>query len=462
MSAPPLDLQELLTRAGVALVLGSLVGLERQARLEAGAAFAARQPVEEHDPAPATPDEDQLAGVRTFAVLALLGMLASCWASPWVFPAALLAVGGLLLAGYVKSAEGEDRDLGSTTVFAALVVFLVGGLCGEGHTVFAASAASALAFLLSAKERLHRFASRLRRADIHAVVKFAALSAIVLPLLPTEPLVLGDFLGDGAPQGWWLELNLDLRKVWWLVILVSLISFVGYFASKILGSERGLFWTGALGGLASSTAVCLANAKQSREAPGLSRELTVSLLMANLVLPPRFLLLVGIFAFPLVGWAAIPAGLMALAAGVAVLLYRGQGGDAEVSVDEPPLSNPFSVGPALKFGALFAAVLVASQVSQALFGDAGTYALSFLAGLTDVDAISLTLANQYKKEGLDAWAALTGLSLVLLANTLLKAGLVLALGSAELRRKAWAPFAAMLGAAGLGLALIRVLAATVG
>ena len=451
------DLTELLARGGLALLLGVLVGLERQARLERGSRFE-RDPGESQDGSetePAVPDHEQLAGVRTHAVLALVGMIAGVWPSTWAFPATLLGVSAMLVAGYLKSVESEG-DLGQTSDFAALAVFLIGGLCGLGETVFAASAAAALALLLSAKNRLHQFAGRLRGRDIHAVVKFAAVSVIVLPLLPEEPVFLAQHIEDPRyAEAWWATLDLDLRQVWWMVIFVSSISFVGYFLSMFIGSRRGLLWTGAVGGLASSTAVSLAHARESRKTPDLVPELAIGILLANLIMPVRVVALV-LFAAPvLTGLVALPALLSTLIPAVVVaVLYRKRSQD---ELGETHLANPFSLGPALKFGLLFACVLICAQIAERWFGQSGLYVLAFVAGLTDADAITLTGGELYAKEQIPALTAVTVVGLAIAGNTVFKASCVLVLGSPALRRMVGLAFAGMLMGCLGGLAIARVL-----
>ncbi|MBL4845368.1 MAG: DUF4010 domain-containing protein [Planctomycetes bacterium] len=520
-------------------MIGAFVGLERQARLEVGSQFdggegepdepptEAATAASSEDPSPTsassavsegpsptaastdppgeqktTPDFEQVAGVRTFSILALLGALATLAGPDWVFPVTLGVVGLFLTVGYALSSR-HGGDWGMTSELAALTVFLLGGLCGEGRLLLAAAPALALAVLLSFKQRIHSFASQLRRRDAEAVLKFAALSLVVLPLLPTEPIALWPSSPEGKasvaavsteagssktagadestpalaktglaeggssiatsdssvvalgqkPSGpWWKNLTLDLRKVWWMVILISSVSFAGFVLGKLLGTERGLLVTALIGGLVSSTAVTLTYAQRSRETPALSNQLLTGILAANVIMPLRVVVVLLIVAPALAVRVAIPmlctAAVGCLAA--LVLRLRQTRSDSGESVE---LKNPFELGPALKFGALFALVLLLAQIASAVFGEAGLYALAVISGLTDVDAIVLACADLVGRGEIQALIGASMVTLAVVSNTAVKGGVLIATGARELRLRAVLAFGGMFLGAGVGLAL---------
>lgn len=454
------------------------------------------------EPGSSVPDYAQVTGVRTFAILALLGALTSLSGTSWAFPLTLAVVGAFLAAGYIHSSR-VGGDWGLTSELAALSVFLLGGLCGEGRLLLAGAAGLAISVLLSYKKRIHSFASRIRRRDAEAVLKFAALSLVVLPLLPTEPVRLwpsepaapsgsssspsapittgalaaaspspaaspapstggiSEVSSDTAPSllsasdnsgSWWRRLELDLRKVWWMVILISSVSFAGFVLGKFMGTERGLMVTALIGGLVSSTAVTLTYAQRSRETPALSNQFLAGILAANVIMPLRVLVVLLLVSPLLAGRIAIPMVMTAAAGcliGVGLYLRRSRNGAAE-GVD---LKNPFELGPAIKFGALFAFILLLAQVASALFGAAGLYALSVISGLTDVDAIVLACADLVGRQEVEALVATSMVTLAVMSNTAVKGGILVGTGARELRGIAILAFGGMLAAAGGGLAL---------
>lgn len=256
--------------------------------------------------------------------------------------------------------------------------------------------------------------------------------------------------GDSRP--WWKRLELDLRKVWWMVILISSVSFAGFVLGKFLGTKRGLMVTALIGGLVSSTAVTLTYAQRSRETPALSGQLLAGILAANVIMPVRVVVVLVLVNPTLAGWVAIPMLCTTLAGcviGVGLYLRRSKG-EAGQGVD---LKNPFELGPAIKFGAIFAGILLLAQVASALFGEAGLYALSVISGMTDVDAIVLACADLVGREEVQVLVATAMVTLAAMSNTLVKGGILVGTGARELRGIAILAFGGMLGAAGGGLAL---------
>lgn len=522
------DLASGLYRFGTALAIGAFVGLERQARLENGsgnrpaaldaqetearvrAAVAASESglAAPAPPAPAAaaepyaPDFLQAAGLRTFSLIALAGALAATFPSPLVFGAGF-AVLGLLIAASYQASIRRQGDLGLTSEIAALAIYLLGGLCAQGEVVLAASVGVGISVVLSVKRHLHGFARRIRQEDIQALIKFAALTLIILPLLPAQPLRLGDLLPQpeeaashasalspaiapepalpeppaatpplphpapeaaeqpDAPEAWWRQLTIDLRKVWLMVILISAVSFAGYVLGQWVGTERGLVLTGVVGGIASSTAVSLTYAQRSQQDPELAPHLATGILLANAIMPIRLLVLVGavepLLLAPLAPPFLLAAGVGGLAALVLYFRGRERTGAAQVA-----LRNPFEVGPALKFGLLFGAVLFAAQVMQRLFGDAGLYALGALTGLTDVDPIALAVADLVGRGDQPLLVGAVVVTLALISNTLLKGWFVVTLAAPRLRRLGLVCFGLMVAAAGAGLALTLATGAALG
>ncbi len=389
---------ELFERLGIALFIGALVGTERGRRGEGA---------------------DPLLGVRTFVILAELGAV-SAWLSQLqqaalIFSVALAGVSVLVLGAY---AVGVTRrgDLGLTTEVAALAVFLLGGAVVLTEPQIPVALAIVTALVLAMKDPLHTGVRRLSQDDVMAGLKLLFASFIVLPVLPREAV---DPWGALRPYSLWL-----------LVILIASISLVGYVGVRLLGQNRGLALTGLFGGLVSSTAVSLSFARRSREAPALSGALAAGVLIAWLTMAGRVLVEVAVversllapLAAPMLGFA-LPSAL------AAAIAWRGAGERGAGAGEELSLKNPFSLLGAIKVGALFAAVLVAVKLAQATLPAAGVYAVAALAGLTDVDAITLSLAQEVQRGELAAGTAVRGVLIAAVCNTGVKAGVVAALGS---------------------------------
>jgi len=402
-----------------ALLTGALIGIERERHKQ-------------------LLPHAEIGGLRTFVLFALFGALSGWLAlvldSPWVLAASLLAAAGVVVTGYLQSARLSPDNLGLTTEIAALATFLLGALAAHGQRELTVGLGVVIAALLAYKQPLHGFVGKLGTDDVYAVLRLLIATFIVLPLLPDEPLDPWDALN---PQSLWL-----------LVLLISGLSLVGYVLTRLLGAHRGLPLTGLTGGLVSSTAVTLSFARQSREPQyaASQRAIASGILLAWTVSFIRVLVEVLV-----VNRALLPAVLPAVAAMTVVAAASGgwylrSARDGAESQDLP-LRNPFSLTSAIKFAALFAVVLLVVKLAQIQAPETGLYYVAALAGTTDVDAITLSLA-QYARSG-NMQVASHAITIAVLTNTLVKTGMVLALGSAQLRTSILFPTIGIL-AAGIG------------
>jgi uncharacterized membrane protein (DUF4010 family) len=390
-----------------ALLIGSLVGIERER-------------------SKALSGNVGIGGVRTFILFALIGGVSS-WLSQalgnaWIFVASLGAVAALAVAGYVVQARVKPNAVGLTTETAAVGVCLLGGASTAGHAEVALAVGIAVSAVLAYKESMHGLVARLGPADISAGVKLLAATFIVLPLLPTAAI---------DPWG-----ALEPRSLWTLVILIAALSLVGYVATRALGPQRGTAVAGLSGGLVSSTAVTLAFARQSREEGGRTDDaLAGGLLLAWAVMAVRIVVIVVLLHPPLLRPMLLPFGAMTVVTlGAAVAFLRRGRAEAPAEAGEVALKNPFSLTAAVKFGLLFAAVLLVVKGVERYFPGQGYYLVAALAGLTDVDAISLSMAGAARSGGAELGTAAGALVVAALSNTLVKCGLVLATASARLKR----------------------------
>jgi uncharacterized membrane protein (DUF4010 family) len=418
-----MDTTTLFYRFGVALAIGFLVGLQREyAKGGSGTAI--------------------FAGERTLALMGLVGctaaMVADVLDSPWAFIGIFLAQGGLIaIAHFVDARRGK---VGLTTEVAALMTTLAGALCYWDYLPLAVALAVTTTVLLSLKVEMDMFVQRITREDIYATLKFAVITAIVLPVLPNREIVATPPFDVLNPY-----------KIWLMVVFISGISFLGYVLVKLVGSRHGIGLTGLLGGLVSSTAVTLSFSQRSQRQSGLAKPFALAIMVAWTVMFSRVVVEVAALNMALLGVLWLPMAASA-AAGLAycVYLYFSQ------RTDEPgevKVSNPFELGPAIKFGLLYAAILLASKAAQMYLGNVGLYFSSVLSGLADVDAITLSVAELSNTGGLPLSVGARAIVLAAMANTVVKGGIVLSSGSGALRRALLPGFVLML-VAGVGVAFL--------
>jgi uncharacterized membrane protein (DUF4010 family) len=390
-------------RFAVALGIGMIIGFERERRRGKGVKL--------------------FAGVRTFAIIALLGCTAALignhTASPLPVITAFGAVALILTVAYYQQVE-RQQGIGLTTEITALLTVLIGALCYYQYITLAAALGISLVGLLSLKEQLHGFAARITYDELYAALKFAVVSLIILPILPDTAL--------GPPP---FDV-INPREIWWMVVLISGISFVGYILMKVVNVSRGIGLSGALGGLVSSTAVTLSFSGRSKETPQLSGDFALAILAAWIILFARILIQVWPVNRSLIDtlW---PPMLMALLAGAiygAIMHWRQRGGE----VQNAEIDNPFTLSTAFKFGALYAVILLAASTAQMYFGNAGIYVSAIISGTVDLSAITATMASLNRAGTLDAQTATNAIVLAAATNTAVKAGIVLGMGT---RGLAW-------------------------
>jgi uncharacterized membrane protein (DUF4010 family) len=423
-----MDQQQFLVVAGdfaIAILLGALVGIEREKRK-----------MEEQEPG-------HIAGLRTFTLLALLGaaagFLSKTLSSPWILAAALVIVGAFMVAGYFVTAPSGDGGKGLTTETAAIVVFLLGATVMFGHRELAIALGVVTAAVLAYKQPLHGFVEKLGWDDVYAGVRLLIATFIALPLLP-----------DRAVDPWGA---LNPYKLWLLVILISSLSLVGYALTRWLGTARGTALTGLTGGLVSSTAVTLSFSREAGETPENTAALACGILLAWTVMFARVMVLVAAVNRKLLPEIIVPFVVMGLASGgyAAWLYFRDKSVGGAAAKGEVDIENPFSLTAAAKFAALFAVVLFAVKIVQEHFPPSGLYAVAALAGLADVDVITLSM-SEFAHSGA-ARVAVIAIVIASLSNTIVKCVMAFVLGGEGLGKKLLAATAVTL-VAGLATALL--------
>ena len=352
---------DLALRLGAALGLGLLLGLERERKRDAELLFG---------------------GVRTFALIALLGALGAFMERElnqgWLILAAFVALSALVIVSYATTAvRGE---VGITTEVTALLAFIVGALCGWEQVAVASVATVVCLLLLTLKDFLHGLARRVEIEDVQATLQFAVISVIILPLLPNETF--------GPPP---VDV-INPYKIWLMVVLIAGLNFLGYLLVKVLGNEHGFVVTGILGGLVSSTAVTLSFSQRSRREPAMSNAFVLAIVVAWTIMFVRVVVMVSLVNRALAASLALALGCMA-AAGLLISLVLWRRSRTRETGVVAAGANPFELSEAIKFGLLFGIVTVVAKAAEAYFGATGLYLAGAVAGLTDVDAISLSMAN---------------------------------------------------------------------
>lgn len=402
-----------LQNLGLALLLGGLIGLERE-RVFKG--FA---------------ESKEIGGIRTMTLSSVLGYVAYSVFGQDPFLFAIITAGFflLVLASYFMSSN-LNKNAGATTELAAIFVYLIGVLMGMDQLIHATSITLVVLLLLYFKEALHTFARKVEKKELYATLKFVAIAFVVLPLLPNETFGPLDVLNPYV--------------IWLMVVFVSTISFASYIAIKFLGAKKGIGVGGFLGGLISSTAVSMSFSDMSRKGKKLVYPFVFGILIASAAMFFRVLLEISVLNRELLMYLFRPMLAMGLAGVLASLYFwlrkertHEKGGVAKAvgakaaKFDEKELNlkSPFRLMPAIQFGLFFAALLVISKYASANFGDQGLYITALISGLADVDAITVSMANLSKAGEIGMPVAAIAVTIAAMVNTMVKGLIVLIFAS---------------------------------
>jgi uncharacterized membrane protein (DUF4010 family) len=405
----------------IAALGGAAVGLERQ--------------WSGHADGPAA----RFGGIRTFTMLGAVGGFSGLlWGNGVTWLAAILFGGATAIVAAAYAAASR-RDIDGTTEVAALVVLAAGVLAGVGSVRLASGIIAITTLLLVEKSRLHALVKRIDDVGLRAGARFAVMALVVLPLLPEGPY---------GPLG-----GVRPRELWALVLFFSGLSFAGYAARSLFGSRRGYLVTGLLGGMISSTQVTFTFARSSRGDLPSDLSLALGAVAANAMLYPRVLVATSVLNAavlgPLVPYLIAPALVAALAA-IAGALRRQTG----VAAPDVTPQNPLQLTQALQMALLFQGVLMAVHLTHEIWGASGVMTSAAVLGLTDVDALTLSMTREVARTVSPA-AAATGIAIGVLTNTGMKLTLALSLGSRRFRIVAGGALALMFAALAVGLVALR-------
>lgn len=418
---PPADGLVAGIRLGVAALLGLAVGIERQWSGHASGPTA------------------RFAGMRTFFMLGIIGGAAGLLASGGQVALATVLLGvaaGLTVAAFVVTVRRPKTELDGTTEVAALAVLGLAALAGGGQLAIAAGAIAMIVFALGEKERLHTLVERVEEAELRAAARYAVMALVVLPLLPPEPVA---WLGDLSP-----------RQLWLLIVVFSGVNFAGYLAQRAVGADRGYGIAGLFGGLVSSTAVTLQFARRSREEPEHAAALARGTIAASAVGALRVLVIVAVIAPAVARESALYLVPPAIIGGGYVVagLLRGRSGERTPTESHSPLN----VATSIKMALFLTAALTLVQWLGSTANDRGILLSAAALGLTDNDALAVSMARYGVGDRRELAAQAIAVGLV--SNAIFKATAAAILGNAAYRLRTVAGFAAMVAAIAT-VALVR-------
>jgi uncharacterized membrane protein (DUF4010 family) len=409
-----MDLSSVFQHLGIGIGLGLLVGLQRES-------VASR-----------------LAGVRTFPLVTVFGSVCGLLSQSqggWVIAAGLIALAAIVFMGKVAEFKESPVDPGLTTEIAILLMYVVGAYLIIGYIEVAIALGGVVAVLLQFKGLLHGMVSKLGDDDIKAIMQLALISLVILPVLPNR--TFGPYM------------VLNPRQIWWMVVLIVGISLVGYVAYKFLGENSGVVLGGILGGIISSTATTLSYSKRTSEAPGTERLGAIVIMIASTMLFLRLLAIIAAVApafFPLASPPILL--LLALMCGISLFLWvRGR----NETTPMPEQGNPSNLKPAVLFAFIYAVTLLCVEAAKEHFGSTGMYTVAALSGLTDLDAITVSVSQLVGADRLPATQGWKLIILATMANFVFKGGLILVAGSRGLFKRMALPFSIAIVA---GMALI--------
>ena len=356
----------------------------------------------------------RFAGIRTFTLLgALSGLSGHLWQSGATTLGAILLAGGVLLVATAYLVASRT-DVDGTTEVAALVVLAAGTFAGLGSVRLASGIFALLTLILVEKSRLHALVKRIDNVGLRSGVQFGVMALVVLPLLPEGPY--GPFGG------------IRPRALWALVLFFSGLSFVGYVARRLVGEGHGYLVTGLLGGLVSSTNTTFVFARESRERGAPERALAFGAVASNAMLFPRVMVaaaILGASVVPHLVWYLVPPALIAAAV---TLFYRSTG----KATRELSPRNPLQLVRALEMAGLFQIVLFVMNLARSSWGASGVLTAAAVLGLTDVDALTVSMARDVAP-ALSPETAAAGIAVGVAANNVVKLGLALVLGSRQFK-----------------------------
>lgn len=405
-----------MVRLAVAIGIGAVIGLERQ--------FSAMKE-----------NSTGFSGVRTFIILVLLGFVGGLFYylfAPWVYGILLLGVIILNTASYWYTAIQGDR--GITTEATSLFSFMLGTMVFHGLIEISLVITVILVVVLSSKFRIKAIVGKISPEELYDFILFVTLALLVLPFLPDEAY--------GYPP---YDI-INPKEIGWVVILTSGLGFLGHMLTKFLGAKHGILFSGVVGGLVSSTAVTWIFSKKSQEAPALSAQCATAILAASSIMFVRVLIWTFIFNQAMFQQLFLPLSLVFISAvGVTFYLFQRKK-NQDLTQTEIPVKKPLDLKSALVFGIIYVLISLLVTYANENLGQSGTLISSAIAGISDIDAITIS-ASKLAGIKLDLNTAAMAVLIASVSNTLVKMGIGIYAGSPKLRRYLYFGYGVMFGTA---------------
>jgi uncharacterized membrane protein (DUF4010 family) len=394
-----MDIADLLSHFAVALGIGLLIGIERGWRTR--------------DEKPGS----RTAGLRTFTLIGLLGgttgLIAEAPGTPLTITGGIII--GVAFAAFAvtftlmcRDENLADKSYSATTAIAGMLTFALAVYAMIGDMRAAAGAAVATVCILALRSPLHDWLSRIEAREIRSALILLAMTFIALPIIPDDPI--GPFGG------------VNPREIWLIAIVLAGVSFAGYVAVKVLGSQHGIMLAAAAGGLVSSTAVTASNAKRAAAGEGTPRLLAAGVALATAVSFARVIAIVTALKpelLKLVAPALVAAIVVAVAWALIAAYLRKDDKDEEQEVE---FKNPFSFWAVVGFAILLAAIVLAGRALGENLGAAGAIVGALALGLADVDAVTVSMAR-LTPEPLSPQSASLAILAAVVSNNLSKIGI---------------------------------------
>jgi len=415
-----IDLSTYFVPFAIAVAIGLLIGVERESlRLHS--------------------QVNLLAGLRTFLLVSIWGFIAAIL-EKYAFPNFFIICLGLVvvliaIAQYIRSKKVDA--VGLTTATGLILTFLLGGLAVFIDARFVLALGVVIALILSFKSDVKQFLGVIPREAVLATVQFAVLTAVILPFLPNSYIDSWQFLNPYV--------------AWWIVILITGVSFFGYILSLLLGSKNSVLLTATLGGIVSSTATT-SNMAQLSKTSYIPEKLLLTgcvvttmiaffriLVMATILNREMFFLLLG----PIVAFTIISL----------IFIWRWRASATDASHDMEAFKNPFRLASAMRFALLFICVAFIAKTSVLYFGTRGLYLTSFIVGFADSDAITITITQLFGTATITPAQTVIATTLGLISNMWLKC-IIVAFGSVKSLRKHIVQYTLLMTVGALAVALL--------
>jgi uncharacterized membrane protein (DUF4010 family) len=411
----------------LAAALGALIGIEREMP----------RTLSTHREA------SEFGGIRSYALLALLGSIAtwldiSLRTDFWKLSGLILSA-SFVLVSYAYSTFRQDH-IGVTSEYAALVTYLIGVIVMSGYRTIAVIVAILVLTLLSSKQYLNEFRDRFSRTELGDALKFAVIALVILPLLPNERFSLLQILQFFGGSG--VSFSSDIISmrffnpfgIWFFVVIMAGVEYVGYILSKVLGNRGGVIASGAIGGMISSTATTAAMTNKSKNHPEHRYAYISATLIASTIMCIRVIAISGFYSITLLSVVIVPAlCMLAGLVGTAIYFYTKIPKQVENELEEPEwYESPFQLIPAIQFALVIVAVKFISWLwliykdvlNPQIFNDA----LGASSWLADVDAITQDMASKASESSIALTIAASTILIAAMSNNIVKASIAYRFG----------------------------------